>query len=180
MSMEAFAAGAQVLGGVVGAKGANQAAKAAQQVAEYNAQVAENEAILLQRAKVAEEASLRRQSDRLIATQRVATAKSGIQMSGSALQALADTYFNREKDAARIQYASSIEQVQKQAEADMIRAEGRAQAYGYKLQATQSLLGGFTGAASSMASTGFPSIGQSNVPKTEFSTNYNATAMGYR
>lgn len=146
--LTALAVGGQVLGGVMGAKGAGQAARAAQQLAEYNAKVAENEAILLQRAKTAEEAALRRQSDRLIATQRVATAKSGIQMSGSALQALADTYFNREKDAARIQYASSIEQVQKQAEADMIRAEGRAQAYGYRLQAQQSLLGGFTGAIS--------------------------------
>jgi len=46
-TMMAIAAGGQVLGGVVGAKGANQAARAAQQVAEYNAQVAENEAILL-------------------------------------------------------------------------------------------------------------------------------------
>jgi len=164
--LTAVAIGGQVLGGVMGAKGANQAARAAQQVAEYNAKVAENEAIVLQREKTAQEASVRRQSERLIGTQRVAVAKSGIQMSGSALQALADTYFNREKDAARIQYASSIQQVQKQAEADMKRAEGRAQAYGFRLQATQSLLGGFTGAAQSMSSTGFPSIGQSNVGST--------------
>jgi len=150
--MMAIAAGGQILGGVMGAKGANQAANAAQQVAEYNAQVAENEAILLQRAKVSEEASLRRQSDRLIATQRVATAKSGIQMSGSALQALADTYFNREKDAARIQYASSIEQMQKKSEATLAIAEGRAQAAAYRTQGQQSLLGGFTQAASSYGS----------------------------
>ena len=147
-TMAAIAAGGQVLGGVMGAKGANQAARAVQQVAEYNAKVAENEAILLQRAKTAEEAALRRQSDRLIATQRVATAKSGIQMSGSALQALADTYFNREKDAARIQYASSIEQMQKKSEANLARIEGRAQAAAFRIQAQQSLLGGFTGAIS--------------------------------
>jgi len=146
--LTALAVGGQVLGGVMGAKGANQAARAVQQVAEYNAKVAENEAILLQRAKTAEEAALRRQSDRLIATQRVATAKSGIQMSGSALQALADTYFNREKDAARIQYASSIEQMQKKSEATLAIAEGRAQAAAYRIQAQQSLLGGFTGAIS--------------------------------
>lgn len=36
MSFEAFAAGAQVLGGVVGAKGANQAARAAQQVPSFD------------------------------------------------------------------------------------------------------------------------------------------------
>ena len=146
--LTALAIGGQALGGVMGAKGAGQAARAVQQVAEYNAKVAENEAILLQRAKTAEEAALRRQSDRLIATQRVATAKSGIQMSGSALQALADTYFNREIDAARIQYASNIEQTQKESEATLARLEGRAQATAYRTQARQSLLGGFTGAAS--------------------------------
>ena len=152
--LTAVAIGGQVLGGVMGAKGANQAARAAQQVAEYNAKVAENEAIVLQRAKTAEEASLRRQSDRLIATQRVATAKSGIQMSGSALQALADTYFNREKDAARIQYASSIEQTQKASEANLARIEGRAQAAAFRTQGQQSLLGGFTGAISTGQSLG--------------------------
>ena len=151
-AMTALAVGGKVLGGVMGAKGATQAARAVQQVAEYNAQVAENEAILLQRAKTAEEASVRRQSERLIGTQRVAVAKSGIRMSGSALQALADTYFNREKDAARIQYASSIEQTQKASEANLARIEGRAQAAAFRIQGQQSLLGGFTDAASTYVS----------------------------
>ena len=147
MSAVAVAAGATVLGGVMGAKGANQASYAAQQVASYNAQTAENEAIVLARQKDAEETSLRRQSSRLIATQRVATAASGIQMSGSPVQALADAYFNTEKDAARIQYASSIEQMQKESESAMARFEGQAQASAFRLQAQQSLLSGFTGAA---------------------------------
>ena len=151
-AMTALAVGGKVLGGVMGAKGANQAANAAQQVAEYNAQVAENEAILLQREKTAQEATVRRQSERLIGAQRVAVAKSGIQMSGSALQALADTYFNREKDAARIQYASSIEQTQKASEANLARIEGRAQAAAFRIQGQQSLLGGFTDAASTYVS----------------------------
>ena len=151
-AMTALAVGGKVLGGVMGAKGATQAARAVQQVAEYNAQVAENEAILLQRAKTAEEASVRRQSERLIGTQRVAVAKSGIRMSGSALQALADTYFNREKDAARIQYASSIEQTQKASEANLARIEGRAQAAAFRIQGQQSLLGGCTDAVSTYVS----------------------------
>ena len=146
--LEAIAVGGQVLGGVMGMKGANQAANSARQIAEYNAQVAENEAILLQREKTAEEAALRRQSERLIGTQRVAVGKSGIQMSGSALQALADTYFSQETDAARIQYASSIEQVQKQTEATLTRAEGAARAAAFRTQGQISLLGGITGAAS--------------------------------
>ena len=145
--LTAVAVGGQVLGGVMGAKGAKAASSAAQQAANYNAQVAENEAVLLQRAKTEEETALRRQSSRLIATQRVATAASGIQMSGSPMQALADSYFNTEKDAARIQYASSIEQMQKESESAMARFEGQAQASAFRLQAQQSLLSGFTGAA---------------------------------
>ena len=97
-----------MIGAVLGYKGNQAAAKAARQTAEFNAQVAENEAIILQRRKVDEEANMRKQSDRLIATQRVATAASGVQMSGSALNALADSYFNTEMDALRIQYAADI------------------------------------------------------------------------
>jgi hypothetical protein len=136
----------------MGAKGANAAAQSAQAVAEYNAQVAENEAILLARQKREEEAALRRQSDRLISTQRVATATSGIRMSGSPLQALADAYFNTEKDAARIQYASSIQQMQKESEATLSRLEGQATAQALRIQGQQSLLGGFTDAAATGAS----------------------------
>jgi len=149
--LQAIAVGGQVLGGIMGAKGANAAAQSAQAVAEYNAQVAENEAILLARQKREEEAALRRQSDRLISTQRVATATSGIRMSGSPLQALADAYFNTEKDAARIQYASSIQQMQKESEATLSRLEGQATAQALRIQGQQSLLGGFTDAASTGA-----------------------------
>jgi len=151
-ALQAIAVGGQVLGGIMGAKGANAAAQSAQAVAEYNAQVAENEAILLARQKREEEAALRRQSDRLISTQRVATATSGIRMSGSPLQALADAYFNTEKDAARIQYASSIQQMQKESEATLSRLEGQATAQALRIQGQQSLLGGFTDAASTGAS----------------------------
>ena len=148
----AAAIGSQVLGGIVGSKGNQAAARTVEQIGEFNAQLADNEATLLQRQKREEEAALRRQSDRLISTQRVATAKSGIQMSGSPLQALADAYFNTEKDAARIQYASSIQQMQKESEGTLSRLEGQATAQSLKIQAQQSLLGGFTDAASTGAS----------------------------
>tara|TARA_R100000426_G_scaffold987_1_gene1854 strand:+ start:139 stop:609 length:471 start_codon:yes stop_codon:yes gene_type:complete len=148
----AAAIGSQVLGGIVGSKGNQAAARTVEQIGEFNAQLADNEATLLQRQKREEEAALRRQSDRLISTQRVATAKSGVQMSGSPLQALADAYFNTEKDAARIQYASSIQQMQKESEGTLSRLEGQATAQSLRIQAQQSLLGGFTDAASTGAS----------------------------
>jgi len=136
---------------VLGYKGNQAAAKAARQTAEFNAQVAENEAIILQRRKIDEEANMRKQSDRLIATQRVATAASGVQMSGSALNALADSYFNTEMDALRIQYAADIEQTAKASEAALTRAEGRARSTALKTASYQSLLAGAEKAATYMA-----------------------------
>jgi hypothetical protein len=136
------AAAASVGGGVMGFKGNQAAAKNARAVAEYNAKVRENELILEQRQKVEEEKNLRQQSDRLAATQRVATAASGVQMSGSPLQALADTYFKTEQDALKIQYASDIAKTKAEADATLARAEGAARASALKTQSYQQLLQG--------------------------------------
>lgn len=141
-------AGASAIQGIMGFKGNRTAEKQAQRVAEYSAQVQENELVLLQRRRRDEEATLRRQSDRLIGTQRVATAASGVRMSGSPLQALADTYFNTERDAQRIQYASSIEQTQAESQAAMTRIAGSAQAASFNTAALGSLLGAAGGFAS--------------------------------
>lgn len=142
MEPTTIAAGASALSGMMGYKGNMAAAQSAQATAEYNAQVAENEAVLLARAKRDEEETLRRQSDRLVGTQRAMTAKAGVQMSGSPLRALFDTYMSTEMDAAAIQYAGDIEQVQKQSEAALARAEGGARASALRYQAYGSLLTG--------------------------------------
>lgn len=138
----AIAAGASVIGSILGFKGNQQAARIAEKTAEYNAQVRENEAVLLQRAKVDQEANLRRSNDRLTASQTVATAKSGIEMSGSPYLALADSYFAMERDALRIQYASDIEQANAMAEAAMSRATGAARASGFRTASYVNLLNG--------------------------------------
>ena len=146
-----IAAGASAVSGVMGFKGNMSAARSAQQTAEYNAQVAENEAVLLARKKRDEEESLRKQSDRLEGTQRTMVAASGVQMTGSPLDVLAETYFSTNMDATMIQYASDVEQVQKQSEAALARAEGGARAAGLKYQAYGSLLSGGQKAATLMA-----------------------------
>ena len=147
MDAAQVAQGGSVLGGVLGYKGNQAAAKQAQATAEFNARVAENEAIILRRRKIDEEKNMRSQSARLIATAQVQTAKSGIQMSGSALQAMRDSYFNTEMDALKIQYAGDIEEAAKASEAALARATGRAKASAYKLASYQSLLAGGTQAA---------------------------------
>jgi hypothetical protein len=133
-------AAAAGVSGVLGYKGNMASAKAARQVGEYNAVVAENEKVLLQRATRQKEANLRKSAERLQGTQRVATAKSGIQMSGSALEALRDTFFNTELDAIGIRYAGSIEEAAKVNEAAMARATASAQSAQYKTAAYKSVL----------------------------------------
>jgi hypothetical protein len=147
MEASTMAQGGSVLGGILGYKGNQAAAKQAKATAEFNARVAENEAILLSRRKVSEESNMRKASERQVATQRVATAAAGVEMSGSPLEALADSYFNTEMDALNIQYASDIEQAAKASEAALTRATGRAKASAYKLASYQSLLAGGTQAA---------------------------------
>jgi hypothetical protein len=133
-------AGGAIVSGVLGYKGNMASAKAARQVGEYNAVVAENEKTLLQRATRQKEANLRKSAERLQSTQRVATAKSGIQMSGSALEALRDTFFNTELDAIGIRYAGSIEEAAKVNEAAMARATASAQSAQFKTAAYKSVL----------------------------------------
>ena len=133
-------AAAAGVSGLLGFKGNMASAKAARQVGEYNAVVAENEKVLLQRATRQKEANLRKSAERLQGTQRVATAKSGIQMSGSALEALRDTFFNTELDAIGIRYAGSIEEAAKINEAAMARATASAQSAQFKTAAYTSLL----------------------------------------
>lgn len=142
-----IATASAVASSFLGFKGNQASARAAEQTAEYNAKLRENEAVLLQRAKTEQEASLRRANDRLTASQTVATAKSGIEMSGSPYLALADSYFAMERDALRIQYASDIEQANAMAEAAMSRATGAARASGFRTASYVSLLDGASSVA---------------------------------
>jgi hypothetical protein len=149
MSSELAAAGT-VVGGVMSFKGKQAEAKQVQQIAEYNAKVAEQEKVALAEVKAQEEVSLRKNAERLVGTQRVMTAASGVQMAGSTLNALKDTFFAKELDALSIQQASSREQAMKTQEAAMTRLEGRAKASGLKYQSYASLINSGSKAATLM------------------------------
>ena len=69
-------------------------------------------------------------------------------MSGSPLQAMADTYFNTERDAQRVQYAASVEAARSEGAAAMRRLEGKSRAAAARLAGLQSLLGAASGYAS--------------------------------
>ena len=143
-----IAAAAAVASGVLGFNGNRAMAKQARQIGEYQAQVEENNLILTQRARAEQEASIRTGAERLRGLQRTAVGTSGIQMVGSPLQAMADTYFNTERDAQRVQYAASVEAARAEGAAAMRRLEGQSRAAGANLAALQSLLGAASGYAS--------------------------------
>lgn len=145
-----MAAVGTVVGGTMSFKGKQAEAKQAQKIAEYNAQVAEQEKKVIAEIKRDEEASLRKQSERLVSTQRVMTAGSGVQMTGSPMTIAAETFFATQMDALNIQQASSREQAMKTQEAAMTRLEGRAKASGLKYQSYASLINSGSKAATLM------------------------------
>ena len=142
-----IAAGASAISGILGFKGNQAAARTAQQTADYNARLAENEAVLLARATTAREAAVRRSAEALAGSQIAAITKSGVEISGSPLLALANTYFTTEEDAMRIRTAGDIEQMNKESEAALARATGRSQAAGFRLAAMGSLVNAASGYA---------------------------------
>ena len=153
MSAE-IAAAASVAQGVMGFKGNRAAARQARMVADYNAQVEENNLVILQRARRDAELNVRQQGERLVGAQRVAAGASGIQERGSPLTAYANAYFGIERDAARIQYASSVDEARAVAAARKAIIEGQARALTYETAAMGSLLGGTTQAVSTYGELG--------------------------
>ena len=154
MNYAAIAAGASAASGIMGFKGNRAAARQAEQISEYNAQVEENNLVILQRARRDQELNIRQQGAQLISAQRVAVGASGIQERGTPLNIYANAYFGIERDAARVQYASSIDEVRATTAARKEIMEGRARASSYQVAAMGSLLGGTTQAISTYGQLG--------------------------
>tara|TARA_R100000234_G_scaffold34828_1_gene20640 strand:+ start:4342 stop:4800 length:459 start_codon:yes stop_codon:yes gene_type:complete len=135
-----IAAAATAASGVMGFTGGKGAAKSAAAIGEYNAQLAERERELLKIQTAQNEANLRKQSERLVASQRQATSASGIQIAGSPLQALFDSYMSTEFDSLQVMFAGDVQQQAKISEAALARAGGNARKQALQTQAYQTLL----------------------------------------
>jgi hypothetical protein len=129
-----------MLDAVLGYKGNMASAKAEKQIGELNVQKLKNEQAIIARNTRAREAALRKESDRLVGKQRVAVAKSGVQMTGSTLVALRDTFFNTQMDAIGIRYAGSVEESGKLFDQAVTRASSNARATAYKTAAYRTVL----------------------------------------
>jgi hypothetical protein len=147
----AVAAGASAISGMMGYKGNMASAKAARQVGEYNAILAEQERDLLVRQKTQQESNMRKQSNKLVGAQRTAVSASGVQIAGSPLDAIADTFFNTELDALNIRFARDIDELNKTSEAALARASASARSSAYQTQAYGTLLSGGSRSAQLLA-----------------------------
>ena len=73
------------------------------------------------------------------------TAASGVQMTGSPLNALATTFFGTEEDAALIRSAGNIAELNKLSEAALTRVQAGASAATFRYKGYGSLLSGASG-----------------------------------
>jgi hypothetical protein len=115
-------------GGIVSAMGAIQSGNAQAKMAEHNANAT------LQQAKANEDLQ-RRRSEAALARGRVAVSASGIEMSGSPLDVMAQSAADAELDALTVRYGGNVR-------ADQLRMQGRAaQSQGYMSAASNLLMG---------------------------------------
>jgi len=118
-----------------------QAGKAQQAAHKYNAKVKENQAI--QEGYNSKE-RIRRQRikhRRLAAKQKVGVAKSGVQLTGSPLDVMADTAANMELEVADMKWQSDIRQADLRGQASMERWQGDQARSASKIGAAASVFG---------------------------------------
>lgn len=153
--MAAVQAITSLVGGAVGAMGAMQQAEAEAQAHEYNAQVAErNRRVIKDQTEAALEDQAK-ENNRVFRNIRAEYGASGIDLGGSALDVMFDTFIEQRLAKRRIRYEGKLKQIEQIDEknlqlmgADSARAAGQ-------ISAISSILGGIGGAVSAIPSTGF-------------------------
>lgn len=115
MTLAAVAIGLTAVSGLVSAMGAANAAEAQAEQFEYERAVSErNEVIARQdrlqtiRTSQIEAEDKRRENLRILASSRAAYGASGVELSGSPLEALADSSFEMALDVRRIEYEGQV------------------------------------------------------------------------
>jgi hypothetical protein len=144
MTVPAVVMGLQAFGAVVGAVGALAQGAAAQSAAEFNADMAEQDRRrAVATAQIAEE-DARRDNVRRLSTMRANLGASGLELSGSPLEVLADTTNEMALDERRIMDEGRVRSRDLKIKSEGYRMEGRAARTASYFQAGSSLIGGAT------------------------------------
>lgn len=126
----------------IGAIGAIQEGKAAKQAANYNAQVAAQNATIATQGAAADEAALRRDNARYMATVRANIGASGTTSEGNPLDIIEDSAGIAELDALNIRYQGALKARGYNIEGEQQRALGRNSYQSGLFKATGIILGG--------------------------------------
>jgi len=115
-----------MVGAGVGAVGAIQSGRNSETLGNYNARIDEQNAVVARQQAAVDEMRQRRMGRKRTGAIRAAVGASGIQMAGSALDALADSIMEEELDAATIKYQGELKARGLQQSAAGSRFEGKA------------------------------------------------------
>ena len=160
----AIATTAAVVGAGVSAYGQYQAGQSQKSMANYSAKLAENEAIAKEQQSHAESLQMRKDMERMKASQRAGYAKSGaIQTEGTPLLVMAEQAGMMELDVLNYQRNRALEASSLRQQASMYKYEGKQAARAATIGAVGTFLGGVGSAGMKMASA--PKAPTSQTPK---------------
>jgi hypothetical protein len=149
------AAAGSIAGGVVSSMGYAQAAKAAKDSAKFNEAVAANNAAAARQQAALDAQRIRDKNRRVLASQRAAWAKSGIDPdSGTAADVSADSAVQGEWDALMALYTGATGAQAYHLHGQSERMRGKAAMGALPYQQASSILGGVSGGAGILASAG--------------------------
>lgn len=165
----AIGIGASIFGGISDRKASREQARQTEEQAAFQAAIARENAAFelalgernaqaaIQQA-AAEEARLRRDRDRRVASTRTRFAASGVQLEGSALEVIGDQVMADEEDALLVRYSGEVAAQQARLAGEIlarreqqialgVETTGQFRAESLRAQGTASLIGGFAQAA---------------------------------
>ena len=135
----------------VSANAAIQQGKAQEKAAKFNAAVERNNALAAQDQAQFEAAKLRRRNAFLRGAQSAAIGKSGVDLSGSAVDVMNDSAVQGELDALAALYTGKVRANSAQSSAQLFDAQGENARTSSYYSAAGSILGGVSGATGSAA-----------------------------
>lgn len=152
LAFSAMSAAGSIFGGMKQAEGARESAEAQAAALEQNAALALLRGKQEKRQAEIEESQNDAQAERVEGAARAGYAGEGIEMSGSALDVMADAEFQHQQGSETIKWKGNVAVYESKIQAQMLLAQAAEARKAGKRAGSASLLGGVTGALGAMGS----------------------------
>lgn len=149
---------ASVAAGAMSAVQARQASKAQENAARYNEEVSKNQAGVAAAQSRYDQERIRERNRRILASQRARYAKSGITLTGTALDVARDSEAQGELDVLARRYRGQVDQTNALGRGGLFAMEARQARSGRAMATAAPIIGGIAQGASIGASTNWPSF----------------------